>query len=284
MGALRDVKQRRFQKWFVAHLLSALGAIAALLGLLDLFFIDVFQKANPWWFLLVVCIAITYALWRSWPRPIQQEYSTPNTKISVVTGDLFKQDTSLVIGVADSFDVETPHIIQTNSVQGQLLHQVYKGDLGALKTAVAAALADHTPTHKVPALHGNTDRYECGTVASIRDQRTYYYCVAYTKMDEHNNVTSTIGILWDALEELWQEVRKRSNGDAVSVPVIGMGQSGLSTVLPIQDAIRFLILTFMFASRKQHVCRELRIVVHPSDEPKVDMLELQAFLTSLKRS
>lgn len=284
MGALRDVKQRRFQKAFVAHLLSAVGGIAAVLGLVDLFFIEVFQRSNGKLFLLVILAAVLYALWRSWPRPIQQEYSTPNTKISVVTGDLFKQDTSLVIGMADSFDVETPHIIQTNSVQGQFLHQVYKGDVEALRTAVADALAAYTPTHELAALKGNTERYECGTVASIQDHRTYYYCVAYTKMDEHNNVTSTIGILWDALEELWQEVRKRSNGDAVSVPVIGMGQSGLSTVLPIQDAIRFLILTFMFASRKQHVCRELRIVVHPSDEPKVDMLELQAFLTSLKRS
>jgi hypothetical protein len=103
-------------------------------------------------------------------------------------------------------------------------------------------------------------------------------------MDERNNVSSTIGILWDAMEELWREVRRRSNGEAVSVPIIGLGQSGLSTVLPIQDAIRFLILTFMFASRQERVCDELRIVVRSEDDKRVDMLEVQDFLTSLKRS
>ena len=57
----------------------------------------------------------------------------------------------------------------------------------------------------------------------------------------------------------------------------------MSTVLPIQDAIRFLILSFMFASRQQRVCEELVIVVRPQDEKRIDMLEVQEFLRSLRR-
>ena len=61
MGALRDVKQRRFQKAFVAHLLSAVGGIAAVLGLVDLFFIEVFQRSNGKLFLLVILAAVPEA-------------------------------------------------------------------------------------------------------------------------------------------------------------------------------------------------------------------------------
>lgn len=54
--------------------------------------------------------------------------------------------------------------------------------------------------------------------------------------------------------------------------------------MPIQDAIRFLILSFMFASRKERVCEELLIVVRPQDEKRIDMLEVQEFLRSLRQS
>ncbi|WP_409428973.1 macro domain-containing protein [Mycobacterium sp. SMC-11] len=284
MAVTRDLRNRRFWKSFATHLLSALGALATALTIIEIFFNDTLSRLGGWLFLLVALAAFLYALRRSWPRPIEQHYSTPDTVIRLVTGDLFSQSTSLVIGMSDCFDVETPHIIRTDSVQGQFLSRVYRGDLRKLQSDLAEALAAETPIEVGVDKNGNTDRYGCGTVAAIRQHRTYYYCVAYTKMDERNNVSSTIGILWDAMEELWCEVRRHSNGEPVSVPIIGLGQSGLSTVLPIQDAIRFLILTFMFASRQERVCDELRIVVRAEDEKRVDMLEIQDFLTSLKRS
>ncbi|MCF7534622.1 hypothetical protein [Pseudomonas petrae] len=62
------------------------------------------------------------------------------------------------------------------------------------------------------------------------------------------------------------------------------GQAPLSSVLPAQDAIRFTVLSFMFASRNSKVCDELRIVVRPDDYRKLDRLELQSFLSSLRSS
>ncbi|WP_408735220.1 macro domain-containing protein [Acetobacter pasteurianus] len=52
-------------------------------------------------------------------------------------------------------------------------------------------------------------------------------------------------------------------GGSVSMAVIGGGQARLSSVMPAQDAIRFTLLSFMFASRKNRICDELRIVVRP---------------------
>lgn len=284
MPVTRDLRNRRFWKILAVHSFSALGALAAALTIVDIFFSDALRRLHGWMFVVVAMVALLYAVWRSWPRPVEQRYSTPDTNIRLVTGDLFSQNTSLVIGMSDCFDVETPHIISRDSVQGQFLDRVYRNDLGQLQSEIAEALTAETPIEKNVDKSGNTDRYECGTVAIIRQRRTHYYCVAYTRMDERNNVSSTIGTLWDAMEKLWREVRRRGNGEAVSVPIIGLGQSGLSTVLPIQDAIRFLILTFIFASRQERVCDELRIVVRAEDEKRVDMLEVQDFLVSLKRS
>lgn len=283
MHLTRDLRNRRFWSGLAKHGLAALGVFAIALGLFDLFSPDTLGKWDFPEILIVPLIALFYAIWRSWPYPIEQHYATPDTKIRIVTGDLFEQDTNLVIGMTDAFDIETPNIIATTSIQGQFLDRVYQHDLGSLRADLEAALVMHTPIGTI-AKPGNTDRYPLGTIATISHQRKQYFCVAYTEVDQNNNVTSSIGILWDALEKLWAEVRLRSNGEAVSVPVIGQGQSGMSTVLPIQDAIRFMILSFMFASRRQRVCEELAIVVRPKDERRIDMLEVQEFLKSLKKS
>ncbi len=78
-------------------------------------------------------------------------------------------------------------------------------------------------------------------------------------------------------------MRNESNGTTVSIPVIGGGQSGLSPVLPAEDAIRFTALSFIIASRGERVCDELRIVARPNQYDELNHLELQAFLSGLAK-
>lgn len=283
MTLTRDLRNKRFWRGLATHGLAALGVLSAALGLFDLFSPNTLGKLDLPEILLLPLAALVYAVWKSWPYPVEQHFASPDTKVSLITGDLFEQDTNLVIGMADTFDIETPHIIASGSVQGQFLHRVYQHDVDNLREDLQAALASKQVIDTVTKV-GNTGRYPLGTVATIKHQRKHYFCVAYTRLDETNKASSNMGVLWEAMDKLWDEVRIRSNGEAVSAPVIGLGQSGMSTVLPIQDAIRFLILSFIFASRQQRVCEELRIVVRPQDETRIDMLEVQEFLSSLRDS
>lgn len=283
MTITRDLRNKRFWRGLTIHGLAALGTLSAALGLYDLFSPGILNKINLPEILLVPLTALVYAGWKSWPYPVEQHYTTPDTKIRLVTGDLFEQNASLVIGMCDTFDIETPHIIAKSSVQGQFLDRIYHNDISALRTDLERALS-HKQIVDYVEKPGNKDRYAPGTVATITHQRTHYFCVAYTEMDKNNKASSSMGALWEALENLWDEVRIRSNGETVAAPIIGLGQSGMSTVLPIQDAIRFLILSFMFASRKSRVCEELLIIVRPQDEKRIDMLEIQEFLRSLRQS
>jgi hypothetical protein len=66
--------------------------------------------------------------------------------------------------------------------------------------------------------------------------------------------------------------------------VIGGGQSRISQEFPAQDSIRVIALSYMFASRHLKVNEGLNIVVRPEDVQNLDMLELQAFLKSLRLS
>lgn len=279
----RDIWTRRFWRSFTIHAFSAIGFLAVIVGLYDVFQPDRISRSDARIPIFIAVVALGYAIGQSWPRPVEQQYSRPNTKIRIVVGDLFDQDANLVIGMSNTFDTAVPHVISKRSVQGQFLERVYSSDTAALDAALDESLADETPTGSINK-EGKTETYPIGTIAAIRQNRRYFFCAAYTELNDRNEASGTVPGVWRCLENLWDEVRARSNGDAVAIPVIGGGQARMSQILPAQDSIRFIALSFMLASRDRRVCDRLDIVVRREDVRTLDMLELQAFLKSLQES
>lgn len=216
--------------------------------------------------------------------PIEETYETRNTRIRVVKGDLLDEEAEhLVITTCDTFDTATPNIIARGSLQGQALELIYDNSAARLDADLTVALRN-TESAGTVAKEGKTVRYPLGTVATIEHPRRKLYFVAITNMDENNNAQGTPDGLWTGLNRLWGAIRRSANGRIVCMPVIGGGMSRMSNIVPIQDSLRFTILSCMFASRKNMACGELRIVLCPEDYERLDRLELQAFLTSLKPS
>lgn len=279
----RDLQTRRFWSSFALHTFAAAGVIATALQVYDILWPNQITDHRSSFVIGTVAIAIGFGTWRSWPRPIQQVYPLSNTEIRIVEGDLFAQASSLVIGMCTTFDTAVPHVISERSVQAQFLSMVYRGDVAALDDDLTVALAGQTPVGRIEK-EGKTDRFPLGTVASIRQQRRFFFCLAYTEMNERNEARATIDGIWRSFDSLWREVRALSNGDPVAIPVVGGGQARVSHLLPAQDAIRLTALSFMLASRSERVCERLDIVVRKQDVGKLDMLEIRSFLASLRPS
>jgi hypothetical protein len=281
---LHDLKRQRFWRHFAVHTLSAIGLIAVLAGLYDVFFPDVAEGVGTWLTIATIVIALVYAGVRSWPRPIEQQYESPNVKISLVRGDILEQAADhLVIGMQTTFDTETPQVIARTSLQGQFLDKLYGGDLKRLDAELDDALSGTSP-EGVITKPGKTKVFAVGTVAVLKQATRCFFCVAYSEMDGKNVARSSVGNVWRGLDQLWREVADHANGGTVAIPVLGGGLARLSQVLPAQDSIRFIILSFMFACRRERVCDELKIVVRPEQYDRLDRLEIRAFLTSLRAS
>lgn len=279
---IHDLRTWRFWRWFLIQAFSAVGALAVLLEIIN--FITGRLPIEGWSLAITIAVvSIGYGLVRAWPRPIRQEYNSPNTTIEIVKGDLFSQECNIVVGTCDTFDTSVPNVIAKNSVQGQALERLYGGDTGQLDRELAAALQGMVVETTIQK-SGKTEKYGIGTVASLRNGSHRLYFLAYTEMNEANQAQSTPDGIWRSLASLWDEVSRTANGTAVAIPVIGGGQSRLSQVMPAQDSIRFIIMSFMFASRTEKVCDQLRVVVRPKDFDRLDRLELQAFLSSLRPS
>jgi hypothetical protein len=283
MLIFQDIRTKRFWRYFLTRSFAVLGGLSTVLQTSNV--INPTVTAFQGWSVLtmVVLMAIGGGLAWSWPRPISQEYNAPKTKITIVKGDMFDEDGHLVIGTNDTFDTETPIIIAKTSLQGQALEVLFGGDLKELDAQLAAALSGK-PVLGTILKQGKQSKYGVGTIATLKHGKRLLFFLAYTELDLQNKAESTPDQIWKSLLALWAEVSIRGNGQTVSVPVFGGGLARLSSLLPAQDAIRFTVLSFMIASRRQMICDELRIVVHPNDYKNLDRLELQSFLSSMRAS
>lgn len=283
MLIIHDLKTRRFWRNYGTRAFACFGGIAVVIQTNAAINPDVTAIRGFSVLFTVVLLSLVGGLIWSWPRPISQEYNAPKTRIRIVKGDLLDEATHLVIGTVDTFDTEPPSIIALDSLQGQALQKLYGSDLKELDAQLATALADK-PTIGVIEKAGKKQKYGVGTIATVKHASRLIFFLAYCEMDAHNNAHSTPDKLWNSLGLLWDEISRRANGGAVSMPVIGGGQARLSSIVPAQDAIRFTLLSFMFASRTKRICEELTIVVRPDEYKGLDRLELQAFLSSLRSS
>jgi hypothetical protein len=279
----KDLKTARFWRHFLIAIFSAVGFFSVVLGLYDVIFPGVLSGQKTGISTGVVVISVVYGTIRSWPRPIQQLYNSPNVKISLAKGDLLTQEGHLVIGMCTTFDTSIPDIIARSSVQAQFLDRVFSGSVAELDKQLEQALSSYRPVGSINK-PGKQEKYAVGTVAILKEHARRYFCVAYTEMNERNEARGTMDGIWHSLDSLWKAVTAEANGGRVCIPVIGGGQSRLSQILPAQDSIRFIAMSFMLASRSEKICDELVIVARPSDYERLDRLEIQAFLRSLKPS
>lgn len=284
MNIISDIKTLRFWRHFILHSLAFGGFLSASMQfflIIEPSLTSVFQGSVP--LAIIAGASVIYGVIKAWPRPIEMEFSAPKTKIKIIKGDLLKQDGHLVVGVCDTFDTETPRIISRNSLLGQTISNLYGGDTKQIDRLLDEALVGKAPIGEIEK-EGKTNRYELGTVAVVRHDPRLVFFMAYCEMNERNEAFGTIDAVWKSLSSLWSAQSIHGNHSPISVPVIGGGQARMSSVLPAQDAIRVIALSFMFASRKHKVSDELRIVVQPAEYDRLDRLELQSFLSSLRPS
>lgn len=278
--AFRKYFKQGFWRQLAINSFSAIGVLAVFIELAN----NVSMKFPISGWLLtwtIAIISIGYGAIASWPRMIRQQYKAPSTSIEVVKGDLFDQDCPIVIGMTDTFDISFP-VISENSIQGQLLTRIYDGKTKKLDKDIFESLKSAHSSGSVKKL-GKTIRYPIGTVATINKNSKNYYLLAYSHMNIHNQAQSSTDDIWHSLSMLWQEISRSANGNPLAIPVIGGGLSRISQVLPAQDSIRLIAMSFIFASRKQKISEALRIIVEPEVYDQLNLYELQLFLSSLRR-
>jgi Domain of unknown function (DUF6430) len=236
--------------------------------------------------LIVGAVAILYGLGRAWPRRrVQKDFGRPDMAVTVKVGDLLAENTHLVIGFNDTFDTDITDniVINSASVQGQFLRRLYANDCGRLDHDLTAALSSTLPIateSRADKGRGKLRRYPMGTVAVLGGPRQRFFCVAYSKMQNNLIAKSSVDYLWHSLACLWDAVYLQGQRGSVAMPIVGSDLARIS-FLDRESLLRMVLLSYVARSREELVCKELIVVIHPSDYSRINMLEVDAFLRTL---
>ena len=106
------------------------------------------------------------------------------------------------------------------------------------------------------------------------------YCIAYSELGNDLVAKSSVEFLWQSLGTLWDAVYEHGQHEPLSVPIMGSELARIANV-DRESLIRLILLSFMARSRERLLCKELTVVVHPTDVTSVNMLEVRAFMGSL---
>lgn len=264
-------------KKLVSSFLQAVGALAILLGILDIFFPADFALGFQG-LLIIGTLSLIWGIVKIFPKfKISRYLPEPDATIVVKVGDLFKENTNLVIGMSDVFDTEKGNIIKSNSIQGQFLAKVYGDDRTRLDTDLSSALASSTSARDSQKTQGKNMRYPIGTVATLSVGTKKYFCSAYSFMANDLKAQSDISKLTTSLEALWEEIRLKGQREKVSMAVLGSDLARIGEATH-SNLIKLIVSSFILASRKKKITQELTIVIYPDNLEKVNMLDLDDFL------
>lgn len=276
---------RRGISLFLSDFLITFGVLS---GLLQIFLTIWPQGVNRGLLILATAVLISsiFSLVRSvpsshWEHPLKN----PSTKIIIKTGDLFSEDSQLVIGFTDTFDTDLRdnRVISASSIQGQFQQKYYGDRLSDLDRDLEIALMGENPIaseRREDKVFGKLDRYDIGAVATLEVQERRFFCLAYGRMKNDLVVRSSIDDIWISLSNLWKAVRVHGRFDALAMPVIGSDMARVGA-LSRESLVKLIVLSFVAHSRHAAISRSLTIVIHPNDLAHFNVLEIQAFVRSI---
>jgi hypothetical protein len=230
----------------------------------------------------LVIFSLVIAIVRNFPRRIiSYTLSAPNSTIEIKIGDLFKEQTHLVIGTNDVFDTQLGQIIKPSAVQGQFLRYKYNNDIARLDADIQAALQEKGVKGKKDNSknQGKSWRYPIGTTITLGSPENCYFWTAYGHMSNDIKVQSNVDYIWNSLSNLWKEVRRKGNGMDVAIPIIGSDLA--RTNLPRMTLVQLIIISFVAASKKEFIGKKLTVIVYPQDLDTINFFELENFLASV---
>ena len=200
-------------KKVTATFFEILGFFSLIYGVLDIFLPSQLQKIKFDYKGLLVLLAISLicSIIKNWPK-LQRKFTIKNRdiNITIVVGDIFKQDGAKVIPTNTTFDTcKDDEFISIRSIQGQFQEKYFKNNLGTLDSMIKESLRKSKISEILnDGRKTKVERYECGTVSKITCMNERYYLLALadvnkngTPQAKYENILIALQGLWDFLAE-----------------------------------------------------------------------------------
>lgn len=237
--------------------------------------VDKFITENGVNYLYVVigiCIlAFFYHIYET--RSVSFVVPTTGIRISIRYGDLLKEDTDWLIGVGELFDSELGHVVSPRSLHGKVIETIWNSDCGKFRKDIDSAL-DGIPFEFVERPHEPKRKYVIGTTAVLPRAGRKIFLVAMARTDvKSSKASSSVPLLWDGMRGALRTVHNYGNGNALSLPLIGNGQSSVN--IEPQHLLRLIVLALVDFGRSTKLPSDINIILPEDCFTKLDIREIQ---------
>lgn len=267
-------------KKVTATFLEILGFFSLIYGILDIFLPSQLQKIKFDYKGLLVLLAISLICSIIKNRPkLQRKFTIKNRdiNITIVVGDIFKQDGAKVIPTNTTFDTcKDDEFISIRSIQGQFQEKYFKNNLGTLDSMIKESLRESKISEILnDGRKTKVERYECGTVSKITCMNERYYLLALADVNKNGTPQAKYENILIALQGLWDFLAENRHIENLVVPIIGTGRAGIAEATRMK-VIKDTILSFVAVSSEVKITNNLVLCIHPNDLKgnKIDIDEI----------
>lgn len=227
-------------------------------------------------FVAIIVGSVVYAIYSLW-RPAHVRIVVPmsNVAVEIAFGDIFDHDGVAAIPVNEYFDSEIGLPVSAKSLHGILLLRYFGGHPDAFDRQLSAKLNSRA-VETVTRHQGKCQRFRIGTCAAIEASGQRFLLFALTHTDIATcKASADVPQMFEALAGLWKEARAELGGDALNIPLVGSGLSGVG--LPSRELLNIIILSFLDETKRQVIAHRLRIVLTWDRLSDVDLREVKRF-------
>lgn len=253
---------------------------AHLSGLLTIFggvvlFIDDTLLKERWIFpvvlILVLIVWYVFLWWRA-SNLKDIDLDIESTTISIVTGDLFKQDGLKAIPFNEYFDTQVDdEVISKASLNGIFIKDILLGEVEKLDSHILSYKfrEENILKKNTTRIVGKNQKYQIGTVCLYED----YLLTAFSKFNDKNQAYLTMPEYLAFLIKFWDEINAVYAQRSVSVPIFGSGITRIKEHKNITDEelLKIMLWTFRISETRFKYPAKLNIVIH---EDKIDTINL----------
>lgn len=223
--------------------------------------------------LLAVILSLVAPAYVSFPtKKTSLKIPYLDLKIDLRIGDIFDSQGSIVVSSNTVFEADlSAGKISPHSLQGQFTSNFYLNDQQGLISELKKGL----------------DKLECGspypigTVVPINVQGKVFYFLAMAHLNAEGNASTSLKMVRESFEGLWNYLRNAGELDDLAIPLIGTARGRLKT--PRQRIAGIIAESFLDAAQSGRLAKRIEIVIRASDA-KEYAINLKVLKQQLKSS
>ena len=228
-------------------------------------------------FLILISISWYGYLWWDASRLKKINVNVESTTISIVTGDLFKQDGLKAIPFNEYFDTQVDdEVISKASLNGIFIKDILLGEVEQLDSHILSYKfrEENILEKNTTRIAGKNQKYQIGTVCLYED----YLLTAFSKFNDKNQAYLTMPEYLEFLIKFWDEINVVYAQRSVSVPIFGSGITRIKEHKNITDEelLKIMLWTFRISETRFKYPAKLNIVIHEDKIDKINLFEIKS--------